>query len=244
MNSLEILSLSCNQINGSILEEIIGCRFFKYLSLSHNYSNGRVPSKIGYLNLLNTIDLSHNNITGEIPIELGSSQHLGLLDLSYNNFIRNIPNFSISIIGMNFSYNSLHGMIPTSYLKFSPYTFIGNKDLCGYMEGFPAFLPSSQQGPHNKRSIVHQIKFLVLGILPVLVILGCVFLFRSKVKKTKPDPVETKNGTCSPYGIMMEKLHMKTSLKQQRTLALDIVLEQAVMVVFKKHSCPMIKWLP
>ena len=95
---------------------------------------------------------------------------------------------------MNFSYNSLHGIIPTSYLKFSPYTFIGNKDLCGYMEDFPAFLPSSQQGPHNNRSIVHQIKFLVLGILPVLVILGCVFLFRSKVKKTKPDPVETKNG--------------------------------------------------
>ena len=120
--------------------------------------------------------------------------YLELLDLSYNNFIGNIPNFSISIIEMNFSYNSLHGMIPTGYLNFSPYTFIGNKDLCGYMEGFPPCPPSSPQGPHNNRSIVHQIKFLVLGFLPVLLILGCVFLFQSRVKKTKSDPMETKNG--------------------------------------------------
>ncbi|KAL4653715.1 hypothetical protein ACB092_01G325500 [Castanea dentata] len=193
LNYLESLSLSWNQISGSIIEEIIGRRM-KYLSLSHNYFNGSVPSKIGYFNLLNTIDLSHNNITGEIPSRLGSTQHLELLDLSYNNFIGKIPNFLISITVINLSYNSLHGMIPIGYLKLSPYTFIGNKDLCGYMEGFPPCLPLSPQGPRNNRSIVHQIKFLVLGILSVLVILGCVFLFRSRVKKTKSDPMETKNG--------------------------------------------------
>ncbi|KAK7821926.1 mdis1-interacting receptor like kinase 2 [Quercus suber] len=44
-------------------------------------------------------------------------------------------------------------------------------------------------------------------------------------------------GTCSQYGIMMTKLHMKTALKQQRILTLDIVLEQVVMVVFTKHNC-------
>ena len=121
---------------------------------------------------------------------------------------------------------------------------MGNKDLCGDIEGFPPCLPSPSQGPHNNRSIVHQLKFLVFSFLFVLVILRGVFLFRSRVKKTKSNPMETKNGTCSPYGIMMEKLHMKTSLKQQRTLTLDIVLEQAVMVVFTKHSCPVVKWLP
>ena len=40
-------------------------------------------------------------------------------------------------------------------------------------------------------------------------------------------------GTCSQYGIMMAKLHMKTSLKQRKILTLDIVLEHAVIVVFK-----------
>ena len=44
-------------------------------------------------------------------------------------------------------------------------------------------------------------------------------------------------GTCSQYGIMLEKLHMKKSLRSQRTLALDIALEQVVMVVFTKHNC-------
>ena len=71
---------------------------------------------------------------------------------------------------------------------------MGNKDLCGDIKGFPHCLPSSPQGPHNNKSIVHQIKFLVLGFLLVLVILGCVFLFRSRVKKTKSNPMETKNG--------------------------------------------------
>ena len=47
-------------------------------------------------------------------------------------------------------------------------------------------------------------------------------------------------GTCSQYGIMVAKLHMKTSLKQQKTLTLDIVFEQVVMVVFTRHSCPMV----
>ena len=50
-------------------------------------------------------------------------------------------------------------------------------------------------------------------------------------------------GTCSQYGITMEKLHIKTSLKPQRTLTLNIVLEQAVIVVFTIHSFLAEKWL-
>ena len=42
----------------------------------------------------------------------------------------------------------------------------------------------------------------------------------------------------------MAKLPMKTLLKQQRTLTLDIVLEYAVMVEFTKHNCLVVKWLP
>ena len=50
-------------------------------------------------------------------------------------------------------------------------------------------------------------------------------------------------GTCSQYGLMMEKLHMKISREPQRTLTLDIVLEQEVMVVFTKHNYLAAKWL-
>lgn len=161
--------------------------FLNTLSLSWNQISGSIPEEIiGYLNLFQNIDLIHNNITGEIPFKLGDSQHLVVLDLSYNNLIGNIPDFSISMKEINFSYNSLQGQIPNCYLNFSLYTFIGNKDLCGDFKDFPPCHPSS---PHNNRSIV-----LVLAFLPVLVILGCVFLFRSEVKKTKSNPRETKNG--------------------------------------------------
>ncbi|XP_030954172.1 MDIS1-interacting receptor like kinase 2-like isoform X1 [Quercus lobata] len=119
------------------------------------------------MNNLSELYLNNNELTGEIPFELGYPQHLEILNLSYN---------------------SLHGRIPNGYLKFSSYTFMGNKDLCGDIKGFPPCLP------HNNRSIVHQIKFLVLGFLPVLAILGCVFHFQNRVKKTKSNPMETKNG--------------------------------------------------
>ena len=146
------------------------------------------------MNNLSELYLSHNELTRKIPFELGYPQHLEILDLSYNKFIGNIPILSTSIKEIDFSYNSLHSRIPNGYLKFSPYTFMGNKDLCGDTKGFPPCHPPSPQGPHNNRSIVHQIKFLVLGFLPVLVLLGCVFLFRSRIKKTKSNPMGTKNG--------------------------------------------------
>ena len=39
----------------------------------------------------------------------------------------------------------------------------------------------------------------------------------------------------SQYGIMMEILHLKTSLQQQRTLISDIALEPVVMAVFTEQ---------
>ncbi|KAK8662558.1 hypothetical protein V6N13_092129 [Hibiscus sabdariffa] len=115
----------------------------KLLDLSHNLITGPIPSTLGYLaNLTHcptTLNLSHNFIHGHIPQhdEVTDFYQLYDLDLSYNNLSGMIPE-SLSSLGMlNLSYNSLEGPIPKllSY-SFSPYSFWGNKHLCGDVAGF------------------------------------------------------------------------------------------------------------
>ncbi|GMY13607.1 MDIS1-interacting receptor like kinase 2-like isoform X6 [Fagus crenata] len=199
LTDLETLSFSWNQISGSIPHHLAHCSRLKDLSLSHNYLTGSIPSQIGdHLHLLNAFDLSYNTISGEIPFEPGNSPPLNLLDLSYNNLTGNIPDLSVSIKKVNFSYNSFHGQIPNSYLHCTPYTFIGNKDLCGDIKGFLPCLPSSPRfpsSPRNSRSIVHSIKFVVpLSSFIVLLLVGCFFLSRFGVRKIESESRETKNG--------------------------------------------------
>ncbi|XP_050243568.1 MDIS1-interacting receptor like kinase 2-like isoform X7 [Quercus robur] len=140
---LETLSLSWNQISGAIPKEIADCKSLSELELSHNHLTGSIPSQISDLQFLNAIDQSYNTISGEIPFKQGDSQPLEFLDLSCNNLTGNIPDLSASIKEVNFSHNSFHGQIPDGYLNYAPSTFIGNKDLCGDVKGFPPCLPSS-----------------------------------------------------------------------------------------------------
>ena len=92
---------------------------------------------------------------------------------------------------MNFSHNSFHGQIPYGYLNYLNYTpsaFIGNKDLCGDVKGFPPC-------PSNNRSIVHKIKFFVpLIAFTMFLLLGYFFHSQCRVRKMSSESSETKNG--------------------------------------------------
>ncbi|XP_050243562.1 MDIS1-interacting receptor like kinase 2-like isoform X1 [Quercus robur] len=189
---LETLSLSWNQISGAIPKEIADCKSLSELELSHNHLTGSIPSQISDLQFLNAIDQSYNTISGEIPFKQGDSQPLEFLDLSCNNLTGNIPDLSASIKEVNFSHNSFHGQIPDGYLNYAPSTFIGNKDLCGDVKGFPPCLPSS---PSKSRSIVHQIKFFVpLIAFTMFLLLGYFFRSQCRVRKMSSESRETKNG--------------------------------------------------
>ncbi|XP_065617101.1 MDIS1-interacting receptor like kinase 2-like [Quercus suber] len=188
LTGLHTLSLSWNQISGSIPKEIAHCKGLSELVLSHNYLTGSIPSQISDLPFLNAMDLSYNTISGQIPFKLGDSQPLELLDLSCNNLTGNIPDLSASIKEVNFSHNSFHGRIPVGYFNYAPSAFIGNKDLCGDVKGFPPC-------PSNNRSIVHQIKFFVpLIAFPIFLLLGYFFRSQCRVRKMSSELRESKNG--------------------------------------------------
>ena len=164
MKHLIYLNLSSNKIVGQIPSTILNCSFLKSLSLSHNYINGSIPSRIGdFHNSLYNIDLSFNNLTGNIPLSL------------------------IKINVFDLIYNSLEGRIPDNFKKYEFDRFMGNKNLCGDINGFPPCPPSSQT--------MRQVKiFVPLTVFFILLLLKYFFHSRCRVRKTQSKSTGTKNG--------------------------------------------------
>ncbi|KAM4090305.1 hypothetical protein ACJW30_09G050800 [Castanea mollissima] len=202
LTSLQTLSLSGNQISGSFPVHIFNCSSLYNIIFSHNYLTGSMPLlNSSFSQWLSELLLSHNHLTGSIPSQISDLPLLTHLDLSCNNLTGNIPDLSASINEVNFSHNSFHGRIPDGYLYYTPSTFIGNKDLCGDVKGFPPCLPSSPSNNRsivhqsNSRSIVHQIKFFVpLIAFTMFLLLGYFFRSQCRVRKMSSESRETKNG--------------------------------------------------
>ncbi|KAI4298502.1 hypothetical protein L6164_032053 [Bauhinia variegata] len=73
-NSVEVLDLSSNSLNGSLPNDF-GGESLRYLNLSYNKISGTIPSEFAKVIPVNSsVDLSFNNLTGEIP------QYLALLN--------------------------------------------------------------------------------------------------------------------------------------------------------------------
>ncbi|KAJ0980112.1 hypothetical protein J5N97_008367 [Dioscorea zingiberensis] len=67
LSSLQVLSLTNNQITGVIPELISNCQSLTYLNLSYNMLHGAIPVSMGRLKNLRSLDISNNNLIGPIP---------------------------------------------------------------------------------------------------------------------------------------------------------------------------------
>ncbi|KAH0726818.1 hypothetical protein KY284_002683 [Solanum tuberosum] len=113
LDQVNLIDLSCNNLQGEIPNEIIALSALSTLNLSRNQLSGRIPEDIGSMQQLETLDLSSNHLSGPIPLSMASITSLSYLNLSHNN---------------------LHGPIPSTN-QFGTFTdpscFEGNPELCG-----------------------------------------------------------------------------------------------------------------
>ncbi|KAK4354441.1 hypothetical protein RND71_026635 [Anisodus tanguticus] len=105
-------NVSSNALTENLLSGI------PFLNLSHNNLTGVIPKTIGKMISLEFLDLSYNQSNGEIPVTLTLLNFLKYLNLSFNNLSGSIPS--------NPHFDTLYQ---------DGTTFIGNKHLCGALDG-------------------------------------------------------------------------------------------------------------
>ncbi|KAJ8460795.1 hypothetical protein OPV22_033721 [Ensete ventricosum] len=113
--SLQVLTLSQNQLGGAIPASISELTSLVHLDLSYNTLTGSIPSHIGRLKGLIGLDMSYNYLSGTIPPSIGQLGLLQKLDLSSNSLVGSIPENlgSLSfLVFLALSDNKLSGDFP------------------------------------------------------------------------------------------------------------------------------------
>ncbi|EOY13268.1 Leucine-rich repeat protein kinase family protein, putative [Theobroma cacao] len=121
ISSLQRIALSDNQLIGSIpLNMSFKCQKLEILSLSYNDLEGTILKEIGNLTMLKIIYLGWNNLKGDIPQQIGNLTLLEELAFGENNLTGNLPN----LVLLNLGLNSISGHIPPGIFNSSTVTLI------------------------------------------------------------------------------------------------------------------------
>ncbi|KAK1283517.1 putative LRR receptor-like serine/threonine-protein kinase [Acorus calamus] len=132
--------------------------------------------------MLEKLNLSHNNLTGSIPASFKDFQSLSAIDLSYND---------------------LEGPLPDSpFFRHAPaQSFIGNKGLCGDVQGLPpcSSSPTRKVGRGTKNNVLDAV-IPIVGALFLLSVFACIVFFCYKRKKnTKKGGKDKIDGSYSMW---------------------------------------------
>ncbi|CAH1438845.1 unnamed protein product [Lactuca virosa] len=171
LDSLRILSLRFNFLNGSLPSDIISNPSLQNLYLQNNNFSGNIPSIVSHK--IRVLDLSFNSLTGNIPETLKDLPQLTFLYLQFNYFSGPVPDFILTRLReLNVSHNLLSGPIPISLQTFENSSFSGNELLCG---------PPLNQCPastalHPKKLTTGAILAIAIGSFLFVAILLCCFL--------------------------------------------------------------------
>ncbi|CAN0863440.1 Receptor-like protein EIX2 [Linum grandiflorum] len=112
LNYVRSVDLSWNNLSGEIPKQITSLVALKYLNLSRNSLSGAIPGDLHAMESMESLDLSENKLVGVIPPGMSTMTFLNHLNLSYNNLSGRIPS-------------------STQLQSFHPFSFVGNKGLCG-----------------------------------------------------------------------------------------------------------------
>ena len=110
-----VLTLSDNQLTGTLPSELGNLASLEGLNLYNNDLAGSIPASLGNLADLLRLDLSGNDLTGTIPVELGDLGNLRGLSLQHNDLTGSIPVQLGNLASLRVLYlsdNQLTGPIP------------------------------------------------------------------------------------------------------------------------------------
>ena len=110
------LSLSRNNLRGTIPAEIGKLVRLGSLSLGYNGLLGTIPPQLGSLALLTQLNLENNALSGPIPPELGGLRRLDLLNIHANSLTGSISPELGDLAALRYlilAYNNLKGPIPS-----------------------------------------------------------------------------------------------------------------------------------
>ncbi|KAK4487020.1 hypothetical protein RD792_006335 [Penstemon davidsonii] len=112
---LQILSLSYNQLTGSIPIEIGNLSSLQWFGLGRNSFTGIIPPSVGNLSNLMVLILADNKIQGKIPQEIGHLSSLTIISFELNKLNGEIPQsiFNLSRLEiLSLTINELSGTLP------------------------------------------------------------------------------------------------------------------------------------
>ena len=125
------ISLSSNQLSGTIPPELGNLTNLRSLYLYSNQLSGTIPPELGNLTDLQVFDLNDNQLSGSIPPELGNLTYLQVFDLNDNQLSGSIPpelgNLT-TLIGLDLSVNQFSGDVPDSLTNLVNLCEPGNMD--------------------------------------------------------------------------------------------------------------------
>jgi Leucine-rich repeat (LRR) protein len=113
--NLQELLLDNNQLSGSIPVQLGNLAHLRWLSLNNNQLSSGIPQQLGNLTNLQGLDLRNNQLTGTIPDTLANLSNLQYLSLSNNQLSGAIPGTLSSLTNLQILWlndNLLSGAIP------------------------------------------------------------------------------------------------------------------------------------
>ncbi|KAK1383784.1 putative inactive receptor kinase [Heracleum sosnowskyi] len=140
--SLTVISLNENHLQGENLDHISNCTFIKMLSLRGNRFSGSLPDSFSRLKNLKVFEISNNLFSGSLP---DLARITGLMEflVQDNRLSGPLPTFNFTtLVKFNVSMNAFSGYIPDGGSHFPASSYNYNPDLCG--NPLPNKCPSAQ----------------------------------------------------------------------------------------------------
>ncbi|KAF7082445.1 hypothetical protein CFC21_086317 [Triticum aestivum] len=167
LQSLQLLDLSRNNLNGSITDCLVNESSTNMtglsianLSLRNNNLSGEFPSLLQKCPRLIFLDLGHNQFSGTLPAWIGEKLlSLSFLRLRSNMFYGPIPVELSKLVNLQYldlAYNNISGSIPRSI--FSPTGMAQTRDKTDYLQ----YASSSEFGVGQNQLVDYTVNFTVL----------------------------------------------------------------------------------